>query len=62
MVDTRECLERYERERALRFLRNSLKVARSRLKATLIRRARAAYADLGGTDWERVEKLLSVVL
>jgi hypothetical protein len=60
--DTVTCRKAYVNTQELRGLQNSVRVARSRLKAAVIGRAGGAYRRLGGRDWPLVERLLRSLL
>jgi hypothetical protein len=60
--DTLSCRNAFVNTRQLKGLQNSLRVARSRLKAAAISRAGRTYRTLGGRDWPLVERLLRSLL
>jgi hypothetical protein len=57
-----ECREAFSSTAPLKGLQNSVRVARSRLKAAAIARAGGTYRTLGGRDWPIVERLLRSIL
>jgi hypothetical protein len=60
--DSLTCQKAYVSTSRLKGMQNTLRVARSRLKAAAISRARSTYRDLGGRDWPLVERLLRSLL
>jgi hypothetical protein len=60
--DSVRCRTLYLNARQLKSLENTVRVARSRLKAKTIERAVGLYRHSGGRDWVLVERLLRSVL
>lgn len=62
LFDSFRCRDRHLRKMRFEALRNTVRVARSRLKVRAISRAGALYRGLGGRDWPEVEELLRALL
>lgn len=62
LFDSLRCHALYLRNARLDALRNTMRVARSRLKARVVSKAETTYRGLGGRDWPKVEELLKALL